>query len=576
MNGFQAEHKRNFHGEKAGKQRGGLIRGPGSGTSDDIPMEVPVGGYILPADSTRALGLGFGQGNMPQGALSEPGLGFSSKASVPAQVSNGEYAISPGQVNALGMQILDMVKNVTHAPAQETRKQEPFFKNGGACGFRRRFADGGGTDDDDWPTSGRNSWNDPNLPENRQRQAFDSAIDKVGEAGRKYIGTPTEYDDNNDPISGPAASPSSAAAPAPRNVPTASTADAPSPGQPAATPAPSANRGLLDMGLDQKMIQQAKEKGQSNFYGRRDATDYGTPSNPLPDGWGVITAAPGAAGFRPSTLVAPETYRDMAGKPTQDWQKTPQYAAAVERNARLAEIAKASGNPSLPGVTPGAQPATESGPRVMEFGNVDDAAKDRMLQEYQSLMTNPTFSDLKDPQRYATRLDAFGQALGLDDKAAADRAGNRTMLERERMQQEGANRRAADANALARESATNANALVREDRGFRNRTERRLESLYQQYEAAKTPEERSAIVERIDVLRGGRSNEGEWKAIEIGGGEDEMGNKLSGSVAMYNTKTGEIRQQPPNPGASPYEKGRVYTDANGNKAMWNGTKFVPV
>ncbi len=44
---------------------GGRVTGPGTGTSDDIKAEVPAGSYIMPADSTEAIGeeaLGGGSG----------------------------------------------------------------------------------------------------------------------------------------------------------------------------------------------------------------------------------------------------------------------------------------------------------------------------------------------------------------------------------------------------------------------------------------------------------------------------------------------------------------------------------
>ena len=35
---------------------GGPVRGPGTGTSDDVQDVVPPGSYIMPADSTAAVG----------------------------------------------------------------------------------------------------------------------------------------------------------------------------------------------------------------------------------------------------------------------------------------------------------------------------------------------------------------------------------------------------------------------------------------------------------------------------------------------------------------------------------------
>lgn len=96
------------------RANGGVIRGPGTGTSDSIPDEMEPGTYILPADTTAQLGLDDDK--------------------VPVRVSNGEYELPPEQVQAIGAAVLDVVKGATHTPV--------------AQGFRPRgetqaFADGG-------------------------------------------------------------------------------------------------------------------------------------------------------------------------------------------------------------------------------------------------------------------------------------------------------------------------------------------------------------------------------------------------------------------------------------------------
>lgn len=87
----------------------GPVRGPG--TSDDIPDKVPEGTYIMPAESTQAIGeakLGQMGGAPPQG--------FNPDAAkqVNVQLSNGEYKLPPEQVHAIGVQALDAMKGATH------------------------------------------------------------------------------------------------------------------------------------------------------------------------------------------------------------------------------------------------------------------------------------------------------------------------------------------------------------------------------------------------------------------------------------------------------------------------------
>lgn len=106
----------------AGFANGGMVRGPGSGTSDDIKAKVPEGTYIMPADSTEQIG----EKNLG-------GLGFSPK--VPVNLSNGEYELPPEQVHAVGVQALDQMKDATHTPVQQAEPKgfnpELFFADGG-------------------------------------------------------------------------------------------------------------------------------------------------------------------------------------------------------------------------------------------------------------------------------------------------------------------------------------------------------------------------------------------------------------------------------------------------------------
>lgn len=105
---------------RQGFKGGGLIRGPGSGTSDSIPAEVPEGTFILPADSTQSLG------------LAAQALG----GNVPINVSNGEFEVSPEQVQQIGASVLDILRGVTHAPAEHGDEPPP-----------QNFADGGQVSD---------------------------------------------------------------------------------------------------------------------------------------------------------------------------------------------------------------------------------------------------------------------------------------------------------------------------------------------------------------------------------------------------------------------------------------------
>jgi len=80
--------------------RGGVVRGPGTGTSDSIETEAEPGTFIMPADSTKAIGVN---------ALEKLGT-------VPVKLSNGEFEFPPEQVMALGAAMLKLLKDTTHTP----------------------------------------------------------------------------------------------------------------------------------------------------------------------------------------------------------------------------------------------------------------------------------------------------------------------------------------------------------------------------------------------------------------------------------------------------------------------------
>ena len=69
---------------------GGIVKGPGTGTSDDVPAMVPTDGYIMPADSTQALGF-------------KPGMR-------PAQVSNGEAVLTPEQAEEFDRAVVETLR----------------------------------------------------------------------------------------------------------------------------------------------------------------------------------------------------------------------------------------------------------------------------------------------------------------------------------------------------------------------------------------------------------------------------------------------------------------------------------
>ncbi|WP_228198747.1 MULTISPECIES: hypothetical protein [Acinetobacter] len=110
--------------KKGSPAKGGKIKGAGTGTSDDVKKTVPSGSYIMPADSTEAIG----EKNLQN--IGDP---------TPVNLSNGEFQLSPDQVHSVGVQTLDAMKDQTHMPVNQPQlgfkpgqnKPELFFANGG-------------------------------------------------------------------------------------------------------------------------------------------------------------------------------------------------------------------------------------------------------------------------------------------------------------------------------------------------------------------------------------------------------------------------------------------------------------
>lgn len=96
-----------------GEVRAGIIRGPGTGTSDSIKGKMPVGSFVMPKDSTDVM------------------------------VSNGETHFTPEMAQKVGTAALMMAKGLTHTPVD---KQKP---DDGA----KHFYDGGINEEERKPMS---------------------------------------------------------------------------------------------------------------------------------------------------------------------------------------------------------------------------------------------------------------------------------------------------------------------------------------------------------------------------------------------------------------------------------------
>lgn len=184
--------------------KGGLVQGPGTGTSDSIAAEAEPGTFIMPADSTKE----FGPSALEQ------------MSTVPVRLSHGEFAFAPEQVMGIGAAVLKLMKDATHEPVNGEDGGQTDGEAGDVPTDRLaempQFADGGLVDNA--VTRVGNSYSGGNV-------AGDVSIN--GQAGGGTVSTSS--------WTAPVVSTAPASAPAPATAtpaPAASTAPAPAPAAP--------------------------------------------------------------------------------------------------------------------------------------------------------------------------------------------------------------------------------------------------------------------------------------------------------------------------------------------------------
>lgn len=605
--------------KEAGLKDGGLVRGPGTGTSDSIKTHVRAGSYIMPADSTRAIGAQH---------LND----LSAQADkVPVRLSNGEYQLTPEQVHAVGVQALEAARQATHKPAARGFSARPveaetFFADGGVVTDEKKkpnaFGDAAaaysnqgintvGTQagasqsqtplDYDpqarsdraklgavWDTvksvnedAGRAIADVATLPLRGLAGAYDTAVVRPMRAAgfnAAYL-SPKLVPDGVDPTSmtpfadqkrmrdGVAAEPALSATALPPSGAAAANEAAPKPSAPSAgaqsSPAapqdarqtaqtPPAGAGVPQ--ATQAAVNDGVEQVSPGIY--RKGNSFGD------------SAAAVSTGLRPGVISAQN------------------MAAADALDARYAQ--ERAGQRALEAMNPPRGFAPGAG--MLVIGN--DGFADRARKEAFNQATTP-YAGSQNGQLTANQLRVLAGMDEAERRNALARettaANNASALEQEAMQQQGAMGRTAyqEAGTNARFAATNALqrdelALRREAQDPQTRAAQRQEALYQRYEAAKTPEERSAVAEQIRALKGAAEPTNRFTVVP-GGQEIDPATQqtVTRPARVFNNQTGEFvgegdAGQKLTPLPSDKAKlmaGQVYQTARG-PARWDGKQFV--
>lgn len=291
---------------------GGPVRGPGTGTSDEVLDEVRPGSYIVPADSTRKVGprtlADVAKNLMPEADDGQR---------IPVRLSNGEYKLSPEQVHAIGVRALDQMKDATHKPAGPPSRQSVRER-------LLRLADGGMVNE---VTRTGNSYSGGNVGGN------------ISVNGQAPGGTFSQISAGTAPA--PAAAPApSAAAPAPMAAATAA------PGTSAA-PAPAAPMGWAERNAQRSLQVTASSMMPS---AERDAAQSQLKSMSQP---AAPAAAAAPAAPSPAATTASTGWADRNAGRSADVS-----ASSVTRNGWM------KGGPSTGAVddVPAAAPAPDEPP----------------------------------------------------------------------------------------------------------------------------------------------------------------------------------------------------------------------
>lgn len=541
---INARHKLLQGLKDGGPVKAGIIRGPGTGTSDSIKGTMPVGSFVMPKDSTDVM------------------------------VSNGETNLPPEAVMKVGVAALMAMKAATHTPADEqaedparekaetSEENETYLKNGGCV---KKLADGGLLDEKknnsfgdaaaasqspsvtQIPTSGYSPAPAaerqiaPDLP------AQSSYGDQIRNVGSAILGAPVEAVKTL--VSAPGYGIS-----APAKVdPITQTA-------PAATAAPVPNQSAPQA-----------------------AAAMAAPVTPVAP---ATPAAPSASSTSQVTRVG-NSYSggpNITGNVTID---NPRGGAISPQNQQAAQ-ALSDKYTTEARQTAAAQMAAPTGPQV--FIGKDTGGYGILDKNYQQARS--MFMDVDSSKRgnettagYNARIASAKDSLASFQKerfaapqADANRASADANAQRQSDNQRmgygitAQNNKAVQQNAAARLGIDRTNStLANQQTSQQIAASKQMQDLQNKLLTAK-PEERAGLEENLRALQGKYEKAVPNRFTVVPGGTDDMGNKQASRV--INNETGAFVD-----GAAPaktsFETGKIYTDAKGNRATWNGTAFVP-
>lgn len=567
--------------KEQGLANGGMVRGPGTGTSDSIKTELPSGAYVMPADSTAAIG----PENLQQMAGKPRGFSPGGKKN-PVALSNGENVLQPEQVHAIGVQALDQMKGATHTPAAGLgfSPEQPQVREG------RTFLAVGGVNDPEEAERLRRQTamyvqgaqaaataRPPEIPAaspvaappqqgeyGRQMSALGGALaDGAAWLGKTVVSAPG-YGFSSAPAQPMNQTAATAIAPRATTVPTPGTAANPT---------------------DIRLANGAQV----------------TQPEPQPMGDRVATQAQSMAQSPQATQIAPGVFRNgnsYGDSPAAAAGFAPAGAQPTQQNMQAAENLAAT---SARGFSPASAPAPAgvAAPVVRNSTNDWQARKDlQNLATSAASITNNggRFDDTKGnnaaqdlfktglaTDAAARGAQATGDVAAMQANAGLQReqvqqAGG---IQREQIQQTGASGRAAAGFNVDRERLGIDRSRVASENTARDVTTQGAQQLQQLrnvlLDPKATPEQRKQAEASLRAVSGKAEEQNRYTVVPGGQEVSPQGVAFTRPSQVIDNRTGQFVQQgaaQPAQQAAPVT-GQVYTDAKGNRAKWDGTKYVP-
>lgn len=526
---------------------GGTVRGAGTGTSDSIQARLSHGEYVLPADTVRAVGVGTL--DSIREATHKPVKGEQSKA------ARGFFA--GGTPGGVGAWFQDQQRE------QEQRKQEALAAGQAAEGATQAAAA---------PTQGGNT------------SATQAGAYAPGTRGAQLVAAEQQKAQDRvamgnalvDAIKAPFSKPATPATPsltAPATQP-AATATNPTDmrlaagmqSSPMAVPGARQDASQSGMGTAADVLNspsaQPREVVPGVFnHGRGQYSDDPNGMN-MPKGF---TGQPSAANNAILQRMSDQSQAQSMARVGMS-----QYDAEVQRAKNINADEAARNNSVGARMQRLADPFTAEGRAMRNLQMNIDSSVDRKGR--------PT----------AETAALVAQSKAMSDGYLAEPNQQRTIeagLEREGMQQAGANARAMLSSGIDQQRvnlASNEFGLKRETQGIANRLATQQEQLRSQIAAEQDPAKRKSLVQRLMDFEGKTQQADPYLVVPGGQNVDpQSGKAYNTPSSVFNRQTGQWIQQPQGQGeqggAGKFEVGQVYRDSQtGAQRRWNGQAWEKV